>query len=242
MVHMNLKNYDFSSLKICDSGGELLPLPIITKLRENTGLIITEGYGLTETSSLSHFLMPDANGVLRLGSVGQPCSGVMCKIIDKDGAEVGTYEPGELLIKGPLLMKGYDDITLNKDVFTDDGWFKTGDIFYKDEEDFYYFMARRKELNNQDLATAKYIREIGQLLHNLDDIQELFLVLQQNLSVTLFIKPTDPSNEFCSLLQEKIGKILYRLPLQAITYRFVNHIPRTASGKVKFNEKDYEYV
>ena len=107
------------------------------------GIICGQGYGLTETSPVIAVYDPKE---LRAGSVGKPIAGV----------EVRLDEDGEILVRGPNVMKGYFKLPeATAEVFTEDGWFRTGDIGRFDEEGFLYITDRKKAL--MKLSTGKYV-------------------------------------------------------------------------------------
>ena len=98
------------------------------------GVRVLEGYGLTETTAGATLNLTTAH---RVGSVGKPIPGTTIKIADD----------GEVLIKGPIVMEGYwQNKTANKEVFTDDGYFRSGDLGKLDEDGFLYIVGRKKEL------------------------------------------------------------------------------------------------
>lgn len=233
MVRFDLKQYDFSSVNVCDSGGEILPVSIIQKFQAGSGVTITEGYGQTETTSLTHFLIPDKQGKLRIGSVGYPCTEVECRLINELGNEASVGEIGELFVRGPMVMKGYDNQELNKSSFTDDGWFITGDVVYKDEDDFYYMVSRKKDLNNASLASGKYIKEIEENLYSLKNVVEATTIMNDKSEVRVFIKPNISNNEEINKLNSEVKSILNAIPLNIVDIKFVESLPRTATGKVK---------
>ncbi len=233
MVRFDLNKYDLSSLKVCDSGGEMLPIQIIKRFEQGSEVTITEGYGQTETSSLTHFLVPDSLGKLRIGSIGKPCSYVECKIIDQNGKEVPTGNIGELLIKGPMVMKGYDDPVLDSHAYTNDKWFITGDLVYKDQDEYYYIVSRKKDLNNADPNIALFVREIEEELYELPDIVEATTITDSKGKVQIFIKPDQINLDFIEQLKKSVQEKLSHIPVDIIDIKFASFIPRTATGKVQ---------
>jgi acyl-CoA synthetase (AMP-forming)/AMP-acid ligase II len=111
------------------------------------GFAVIQGYGLTETSPVTH-MIPDEPGRDRAGSIGFPIPNTECTIVDPvEGKEVGAGEVGELWIRGPQVMKGY----LNNDEATKitldaDGWLHTGDMAKVDEDGYFFIVDRLKEL------------------------------------------------------------------------------------------------
>jgi long-chain acyl-CoA synthetase len=136
---------DFSHLKLTLGGGMAVQKPVAEKWKKVTGVTLVEAYGLTETSPaacINPMTLPEYNG-----KIGVPISSTDVKILDDDGKEVATGEPGEIAIKGPQVMQGYwkrPEETAN--VMTDDGFFKTGDIGYMDEAGYFQIVDRKKDM------------------------------------------------------------------------------------------------
>lgn len=145
--HPLVDDYDLSSIRLIGCGAAPLGAELEKACAERLDCEIYQGYGLTEVAGASHVntapVAPD-----KLGSVGQVLPNTASRIIDTEsGAELGSGERGEVLIKGPHVMRGY----LNNDEATrlcldDEGWLHTGDIGYADEEGYFYIVDRVKEL------------------------------------------------------------------------------------------------
>jgi len=138
---------DLSSLKFCASGGAPLPVEVGTKFEQLTGCKLAEGWGMTETSpaGVSTPLHVD----LRPGSCGIPMPGIDFKFVDVDDAAktLPMGERGEICIKGPNVMKGYwNNPEATADSFTEDGYFRTGDVGYMDADGFLYIVDRTKDM------------------------------------------------------------------------------------------------
>ncbi len=131
------------------SGGSALSKDV-AEFIDALGITVYEGYGLTETSPIATANRPGAH---RIGSVGQPIPGVKI-VIDKSKAEDGKQ--GEIMVYGPNVMAGYHNRDQeNKEVFTDDGGFRTGDLGYVDDDGFLYITGRIKE--QYKLENGKYV-------------------------------------------------------------------------------------
>jgi len=114
---------------------------------KNPRLIITQGYGLTETSPTTHLVPEEAAD--KVGSVGMLLPNLEARIIDDDDGKVDAEpgEPGELWVRGPNVMKGYlNNGVATRHAITPDGWFKTGDVAVLDSNGLYWIVDRRKEL------------------------------------------------------------------------------------------------
>lgn len=140
------KKYDLTSLKRCISGGAPLPVDVKTSFETETGCILVEGYGLTETSPVSH--VNPLQGVNKKGSIGLPLAATHIRLVDPEThQDVALGEKGEVCIQGPQVMKGYwNKPDATKDVFYDGGYLRTGDIAYEDEEGYFFIVDRIKDL------------------------------------------------------------------------------------------------
>jgi long-chain acyl-CoA synthetase len=145
--HPGAAKADLSSLKWCNSGGAPLPLEVQRSFEKLTGCRLAEGWGMTETSPTGTFT-PVTNEA-RAGSCGVPSPGITIKFLDT--ADHTTYVPlgqsGELCIKGPNVMKGYwkkPDATA--EIMTPDGFMRTGDVGYMDEDGYVYIVDRTKDM------------------------------------------------------------------------------------------------
>ncbi|SEQ90178.1 class I adenylate-forming enzyme family protein [Natrinema salaciae] len=163
--------YDLSTLVKAGQGGDKLPKPTQEQFEEAFDVPLSEGYGLTETTATTHTIRWSSLGK-RPGSVGQPVGHTRSKIVDEDGTEVGPGEEGEILVAGSQVMKGYyENPAANDEVFTEDGYFRTGDIGTRDADNYYYIKGREKEM----ILTAGYNvypREVENLLYEHPDVHE----------------------------------------------------------------------
>ena len=145
--HPDLENTDLTSITGCFSGSAPLPLDVINNFQEKTGSIIVEGFGLTETTPVTH--INPFNGVRKQGSIGLPLPDTECKIVDLEdpAKEMPIGEAGELLMRGPQVMKGYlDKPEETKKTMTEDGFICTGDVATMDEDGYFYIVDRIKDM------------------------------------------------------------------------------------------------
>src|SRR3954451_4021391 len=138
---------DLSRLQWINSGAAPLSGELADACAARLGCAVVQGYGLTETSPVTH-AVPVERAANRPGSVGPPVPSTECKVVDLlDGNELGPGEDGEIRIRGPQVMRGYlndDEATAN--TLDEDGWLHTGDIGHADEEGWFYLVDRAKEL------------------------------------------------------------------------------------------------
>ncbi len=137
---------DLSSIKVCNSGSAPLPVEVLQRFEDLTGAKISEGFGLTETSPLTH--CNPFYGMRKKGSVGVPVSDTDAKIVDiQDGVtEMPIGVEGELLIRGPQIMKGYWNQPEATDEVIKDGWLYTGDLATMDEDGYFRIVGRKKDM------------------------------------------------------------------------------------------------
>jgi len=140
-----IERVDISCVKSCFSGSAPLPVEMLKKFERLTGARIVEGFGLTETSPVTH-----ANPMTKrkVGSIGVPWMETDSKVVD---LETGTRdlppgEDGELLIKGPQVMQGYWNKPEETALVLRDGWLFTGDIARMDEEGYFFIVGRKKDM------------------------------------------------------------------------------------------------
>jgi len=145
---VNETGYDISrvaeTMKVCTSGGAPMPVEVMKEFEEKFGVKVREGYGLSETSPLAcfnHFDKPS-----KPGTVGQPIFGVEIKCFDDNDNEVPRGERGEIVIRGPNIMKGYYKRPEATAEAFRSGWFHTGDIGVIDGEGYLAIVDRKKDM------------------------------------------------------------------------------------------------
>ncbi len=138
------EGYDVSSLRLCISGGASLPEALLHKVESVLGVTVLEGYGLTETSPVISVNKLTDGSIP--GSVGPVLSNLKVKIVDDSGQTVAQGSVGEILVKGPTVMKSYwNRPEETKETFTNDGWFKTGDLGHIDTQNRLFISEGRKK-------------------------------------------------------------------------------------------------
>ncbi|MEF3301602.1 long-chain-fatty-acid--CoA ligase [Paenibacillus sp. GYB003] len=139
------RTYDLSSIRCCISGSAPLPLEVQQRFEALTGGRLVEGYGLSECSPVTH-----ANPIWerrKTGSIGLPWPDTDCKIVDPEtGETLDTGQIGELLIRGPQVMKGYWNKPDETAEALSDGWVRTGDMAYMDEDGYFFIVDRKKDM------------------------------------------------------------------------------------------------
>lgn len=143
----DLARYDLHSIRICVSGSAPLPRDVFLRFQEVTGASILEGYGLTEASPITH-CNPLGQEGQRANSIGMPIPGTDARIVDMEGGALSLPpgKLGELVVRGPQVMKGYwrrPDETANA---LRNGWLYTGDLATMDEDGYFYIVDRKKDM------------------------------------------------------------------------------------------------
>ncbi len=201
--HPNVKKYDLSNVRVCSSGAAPLPPEVAKAFEAVTGAIVFEGYGLTETSPVTHS-NPTNKKYRKFGSIGLPIPDTICKIVDIDTGtkEMPIGEIGEIAIHGPQVFKGYwkkpEETENVMREFGGKQFFLTGDVGYMDEMGYTYISDRKKQMINVGGMKA-YPREI-------EDI--LFTHPKVKMAAAVGIpRDDDPSNEFVkAYIQLKDGE------------------------------------
>jgi long-chain acyl-CoA synthetase len=134
----------FRTVRLAYSGAAKLPVSAATELERRFGLVVAEGYGLTEASPV---VTSSAGVPVRHGSVGVVLAGIELRIVDESTGDALVGDSGELWVRGPNVFAGYlDDPAATARVLTADGWLRTGDVGYCDEDGYIYLVDRAKDL------------------------------------------------------------------------------------------------
>jgi long-chain acyl-CoA synthetase len=164
LLEADTEGHDLSALRVGVSGGAAIPGEVIRSFEEKfPGVVVLEGYGLSETASTTTFnINAEQRKVL---SIGKPIWGVSVKIMDEDGAELppGSDNVGEIVIRGHNVMKGYYNKPEATAEALRDGWLHTGDLAYRDEDGYFFIVDRKKDLVIRGGYNV-YPREIEEVL------------------------------------------------------------------------------
>ena len=169
--HPHIRKTSMTCIKGCFSGSAPLPLEVIRKFEGLTGAAISEGFGLTEAAPITH--ANPFNGVRKVGSVGLPFPDTECRIVDLEEGktDVPVGQSGELLVRGPQVMKGYWNNPQETARTLKDGWLITGDIARMDEDGYFYIVDRKKDMVISGGHNV-YPREIDEVLYRHPKIKE----------------------------------------------------------------------
>ena len=150
MLKMMTEQVEFNKIELPELiniivGGEPLPIPVIEKWAEKN-VMIRQGYGMTEVGP-NLTSLHDRDALRKKGSIGFPNFYVDWRIVSQDSNQQPGTESGELQFRGPIVTPGYwNQPKATADSFTEDGWFKTGDIIHRDEEGYFYVIDRIKNM------------------------------------------------------------------------------------------------
>ncbi len=240
----DLPKYDLSAVRYCISGGAPLPLEVKETFERLTGCRLVEGYGLSETAPVATCnAMQDIN---KPGSIGQVVPGTEISIHDLEAPNdvVPTGERGEVWIKGPQVMKGY----LNRPQETADslreGWFRTGDVGYMDEDGHFFLVDRLKDLILCSGYNV-YPRMVEEAIYLHPAVAEVTVIGidddYRGQSPKAFVKLKEgekiTEDEMKTFLADKLSKI--EMPSQ-IEFRL--ELPKTIIGKLSKKELVAEEV
>jgi long-chain acyl-CoA synthetase len=165
--------HDTSALRMCVSGGAALPVEVLHGFEEAFEVAVLEGYGLSETSPVASFNHPGQER--KAGSIGTPIRGVQMRVVDQDDHDVPQGEVGEIVIRGPNVMKGY---WLRPEATAEairDGWFHSGDLARTDEDGYFYIVDRKKDMIIRGGYNV-YPREIEEVLYEHPAVAEAAVI------------------------------------------------------------------
>ncbi|MCL6612458.1 MAG: long-chain fatty acid--CoA ligase [Peptococcaceae bacterium] len=232
--HPDIAKVNVRSIKYCISGSAPLPVEVAQKFEELTGGYLVEGFGLSETSPVTH--CNPMIGVRKAGSIGLPLPDTLCKIVDLETGEkiLPPGEIGELCITGPQAMKGYWNMPEETAKTLRDGWVYTGDIARMDEDGYFYIVDRKKDMIIAGGFNI-YPRDVEEVLFEHPKVMEAvvagvpdpyrgetvkaFIVLKEGEQAT--------EEEIISYCKSKLAA--YKVP-KLVEFR--KELPKTAVGKV----------
>lgn len=230
----NIGEFDLTSINYSVTGSAPMPVELLKKFKEITGAEIIEGFGLTEASPITH--LNPLRGVKKIGSIGIPFPDTDAAIVDiKTGTKLlPPNEPGELIIKGPQVMKGYWKKPKETKETLRDGWLYTGDIAYMDEDGYFFIVDRKKDLIISGGYNI-YPREIEEVLYEHPKVADAAVIGVTHKTrgeiVKAYIVPkqgeTIDKREIIAFCRQKLAN--YKVPKQ-IEIR--DELPKTIIGKV----------
>lgn len=231
LLNTDTSSYDLSSVRYYFSAAAPMPVEISQRWQNKHGLVIYEGYGLTETSPCACY-----NNDLKYkqGSVGTPIENVEVKVVNPQGKSLLPRELGEITIKGPNVMLGYWNRSQDTAKVIKNGWFYTGDIGRIDEDGYLYIVDRLKDMINVSGFNV-YPAEVENLIYQHRSVAEVAVygipdpvkgeIVQANIVLKAGCTLTEEQMiEFCS---KRIAT--YKMPK---VFKFVESIPKNPTGKI----------
>jgi acyl-CoA synthetase (AMP-forming)/AMP-acid ligase II len=231
--HPAVDGYDLSSLKTIFSGAAPLGADLAEACASRLGCKVMQGYGLTETSPVTHSI-PSEGGPNKPGSIGPPLASTEARVVDySTGEDLGTDEDGEVLIRGPQVMRGYlNNPEATAMTIDEDGWLHTGDIGHHDEDGYFFIVDRLKELIKYKAYQVPPAELEAVLLthpcivdaavvpspdEEAGEIPKAFVVLKSPVT----------EDEVMAFVAERVAP---QKKVRAV--EFVDEIPKSASGKI----------
>lgn len=243
MLHYpDRKKFDISSLKYAISGGSALPVELLNAFEAEFNLPLLEGYGLSENCASATFNL--VQKPRKAGSVGLADWGIEVKVFDKKDREVGAGERGEIVLRGPNVMKGYYNRPEATAEAMRNDWFHTGDIGYRDEDGYFFIVDRIKDLIIRGGYNV-YPREVEEVLYQHPAIREAAIIgvpdpkLGEEIKAYVSLKPgaEATSTELIQYLQERVANYKYPRGLEILP-----ELPKNATGKIlKTNLRGLSY-
>jgi long-chain acyl-CoA synthetase len=229
----NLASYDTGSVKIAAMMGTSIPLPLLRAFQTAQPHIkVIQGYGLTETSPMITLVEPD-NAEAKMGSIGRAVPGVEVKIVDESGREVAVGETGEIITRGPHVMKGYFRKAAATAERIRGEWLYTGDVGKREADGYYYHLGRRDDMIITGGLNV-YPAEVENMIYTYPGVQETIVFAMpdskrgQVLGAAVVARPGSQVNEKELLAFLRANLANFKVPDRVVVRE---SLPRTSSGK-----------
>ena len=236
LEHPNAEDADFSHVRSMLTAGDKVPHHTYELFRKQAGFDLAEGCGMTECEG---YCVQPKHGKKKPGSIGKPISGIQMRLVGKEGTDVPDGQTGEILLKAESLTTGYwDDPEATEKSFVD-GWFRTGDLACKDEDGYYHFVGRIKEIiirggsnispgEVEDVLDDHPKVQLSGVVGFPDDhygsIVGAFVVPERGI-------PAPTTDELSAFVSERLAQ--YKVPEKWI---FMESLPRNSVGKIDRKE------
>src|SRR5262245_12524402 len=219
-------------LRICISGGAPLPVEILREFNQTMPVPLLEGYGLSEASPVVS--MNPLAGPWKEGSIGRPVPDVEMTVQDDAGAVLSVGEVGEICVRGGNVMQGYWNKPEETARSIRNGWLLTGDIGYRDADDYYYITDRKKDMLLVNGINV-YPREIEEVIYQFPGVKEAAVIgvpdPRKGEQPLAFVSVNDGATvddkSLLHFVREKLAD--YKVPRRVV---FMPSLPRNATGKV----------
>ncbi|MFN6560872.1 MAG: long-chain-fatty-acid--CoA ligase [Nostoc sp. ChiSLP01] len=231
LLNMDTDSYNLKNIRYYFSAAAPMPLQVAENWYKKYGIVINEGYGLTETSPFATY---NHNLKYKLGSVGTPIANVEVKVVNGDGNQVEIGELGEIVIKGANVMLGYWNRPFETAEVIKKGWLHTGDIGWMDEDGFFFIVDRLKDMIVVS-GFKVYPTEIENVIYQHPGVAEVAVygvpdylkgeIVKAN--IVLKAGHTITEQQIIDFCYEKMAA--YKVPR---VINFVNSIPKNSTGKM----------
>jgi long-chain acyl-CoA synthetase len=232
LLYPEPEKYDLSSMRYWISGSAPLTLETQSRFKERFGHEIIEGWGLTEAGG-NNCCNP-FEGKKKIGSVGLPAQGTVMKVVDDQGREVPIGKEGEIIISGPMLMKGYWNKPQETAEVLKDGWLYTGDIGYQDADGYFFITERKKDIiikGGENIAP----REVEEVIFSHPKVSEAAVIgvkdeiYGEDIKACVVLKPGESATEteIISHCEKRLKH--FKSPKYVV---FLNALPKSLVGKV----------
>ncbi len=232
----DLKSFDVSSIRACISGAAPLPVEVQQRFQQLTGARLVEGYGLSEATPVTH-----ANPIFgdnRVGTIGLPFPNTDAKIVDAETGErdLAPGEVGELVVRGPQVMKGYWRMPTETANALRGNWLHTGDLARRDEDGYFQIVDRKKDMILGAGGYNIYPREVEEVLYEHPAVKECAVVgvpisVEKGERVKAFVVPKEGAQvseeEILAFCRENMAP--YKVP-KFVEFR--DDLPKTMVGKI----------
>jgi len=226
------RGFDLSSLRGAFSGAAALPVKVLERFNERYGVMIMEGYGLTETSPV---VCTNAAGYYtKPGSIGPPLEGVEVKIFGDHDVEMPMGEVGEVVVRGPNVFTGYLNMPEETAAAMSSGWFHTGDLGKVDADGYYYIVDRKKEMVLVSGFNV-YPREVEELLYRHPKVADAAIIgvpddySGERVKAIIALRPGEAcsADEIIAYCRENLAA--FKCPKEV---EFREQLPKLPTGKV----------
>jgi len=228
----DMPSNSFATVRLALTGAAKMPEEATRHLQERFGIVLREGYGLTEASPV---VTSSAGLTPKVGSVGKVLDGIQVRLVDENGDDALADDSGEIWVKGPNVFKGYlNEPEATARVLSADGWLRTGDIAVADDEGFLYLVDRAKDLVIVSGFNV-YPAEVEEVLMQHPDVQEVGVVgvphphTGEAVKAFVVLRPGATAHEdtLISWCLDNLAR--YKCPAKIL---FVDELPRNVNGKL----------
>ncbi|MBK7895892.1 MAG: AMP-binding protein [Anaerolineaceae bacterium] len=234
-----VRKFGIDSIRACISGAAPLPIEVKETFEKLTKGTLVEGYGLSEASPVTH--ANPINGRHKAGSIGLPLPSTEARIVDlKTGRPLAIGQIGELVIRGPQVMRGYwQDEAATQELIDKEGWLHTNDVARMTEDGYFQIISRRQDSWQGEDSGLAYPRDVEEVIYELPEVREVVVVGIANQPVafvSLKEKTRIPAKTIISFCERRLPPS--QVPRLVI---FVKEFPRSFIGKVLRRELVSQY-